>query len=215
MGKRRRVIDVDVYEEDNGNQLYSRKVDDNKGNERSRRHNKDEERASKKKSRRDDYEENVERDGSSNFDFNNLDFGQIASMLQNTDLNQISSLLGGLGNSKDGSQGILEGLGALGGLGASDSGQGLLGGLGSLLGSGGLQGILGSLGGLGGLAGMLNNGPSDSREDGVYKDLTFRGDRGVEILWALRPLVTPERASLIEMVVQLYAIGKILKGTFY
>ena len=76
MGKRRRVIDVDVYEEDNGNQLYSRKVDDNKGNERSRRHNKDEERSSKKKSRRDDYEENVERDGSSNFDFNNLDFAK-------------------------------------------------------------------------------------------------------------------------------------------
>ncbi|NLM34642.1 MAG: hypothetical protein GX206_04305 [Clostridiales bacterium] len=206
MGKRRRVIDVDVYEEDTDTSLHSSNFSEDKGSERDRS-SRSEESSYRRKSRRNDDE--TENNDSSNFDFGNIDFNQIASLLQNVDLNQLGSLLGAFGNSNQNGQGILEGLGALAG---SESGQGLLGNLGSLLGSGGLQGLLGSLGGL---TGILNNSTSAPSENSDYKDVPIKGDRGVEILWALRPLVTPERAELIEMVVQLYAIGKILKGTFY
>lgn len=209
MGKRRRVIDVDVYEEDVDSSLHSKSINEDMGRERKQSSSREEERVSRRKSRRSNHEEDVERNNSPNFDLGNIDMNQIASMLGNVDMNQLGSLLGTLGGTNQGGQGVLDGLGALAGAGA---GQGLLGSLGSLLGSGGLQGILGNLGGL---AGMFNKSGFTDNEDPDYKDLPIRGDRGVEILWALRPLVTPERAQLIEMVVQLYAIGKILKGTFY
>jgi len=210
VGKKRKVIDVDVYEEDNESSLHSGSFNEYKVRDGDHSSSREGERFSKRKSRKND--DDIEKNDSQNFNFNGIDFSQIASMLGNVDLNQLGSLLGAFGNSNQGGQGILESLGSLTG---DESSQGLLNNLGNLLGSGGLQGILGNLGNLGSLAGILNNFTSSAREDGDYKDVPIKGDRGVEILWALRPLVTPERAELIEMVVQLYAIGKIIKGTFY
>jgi hypothetical protein len=68
---------------------------------------------------------------------------------------------------------------------------------------------LGSLGDISGAIGA--NSASQSASTQGYAP-ALRGERGVDILWALRPMVSAERAALIDMVVQIYTIGKILTG---
>ncbi|WP_139905412.1 hypothetical protein [Clostridium thermarum] len=251
MGKQNRVIDVEIYEEDNNNGKYEERTNSRREDSRHRRDQEEREsQRVKERSGREhrDRKEDIEKSNTKNvgpIDFNNIDLGQIAGILQNVDLSQLAGVLGGLGvnnntnndinnvskreRNKDdkaqakagGNQDILNSLSALAG---SGGGEGLLNALGALAGSGGGQGLLGSLasflgsgagqallGNLGNIASVLNNsGGKGGYDNGLNS--TLRGERGVEILWALRPMVSPERAALIEMVIQLYTIGKILKG---
>lgn len=201
MGKPKRVIDVDVYDEEkkdsveNNEERPERRSErrpeerterrperrhderaDRRSEERSerrpeRRHEERPERKSERRSerRRDNNSANSNSNGK--FDFNNIDFGQIAGLLQNVDLNQISSLLGGLG-------------------GSSGGGQGLLGSISKMMG--------------GAAAPQGNPAPSAS--------IPYRGDRRLEVLNAIKPMVAPERAALIDMIMQIYVISKILRG---
>ncbi|WP_163194173.1 hypothetical protein [Clostridium thermarum] len=247
MGKQNRVIDVEIYEEDNNNGKYEERTNSPREDSRHRRYREERESQRVKersgreqRERKEDIEKSNKKDVGP-IDFNNIDLGQIAGILQNVDLSQLAGVLGGLGVNNDtnnvskrernkddkaqvktgGNQDILNSLSALAG---SGGGEGLLNTLGALAGSGGGQGLLGSLasflgsgagqallGNLGNIASVLNNsGGKDGYDNGLNSAL--RGERGVEILWALRPMVSTERAALIEMVIQLYTIGKILKG---
>ncbi|MDT8719127.1 hypothetical protein IAI10_20975 [Clostridium sp. 19966] len=161
MARQRKVIDVDVYDEDK-----KEPSNQNTNNEDSNNINL------------------------GNNNLGNIDFNQLASMMQNVDMKQLSSLLGGLG-----------GLGSLGNLG----------------GAGGLLGNLGGAGGLlGNLAGMLGGAqpqaqPQMQQPNAGLSGIPVGGDRRLQILGALRPMVSPERAALIDMVLQIYMISRILK----
>ena len=74
----------------------------------------------------------------------------------------------------------------------------------SLGGVGGIGNILGGLSGIGGNSEQVRSG-----ERGEVRN--YSGDRRLEVLYALKPMVTPERANLIDMIVQIYIISKILK----
>lgn len=113
---------------------------------------------------------------SNNIDFNNIDFGQITDLLKNVDINQLSSMMGGLGD------------------------------LNSII--GGSDGLLGNI--FGGSA-----APPEPAEEKVREadyPLPYPGDKRIAILSALKPMVSPERAGLIDMVIQIYIISKILRG---
>lgn len=141
-------------------------------------------------------------------DMNNIDMNQIAGMMKNIDFNQLSSMMSALGGA-DGIGNILGGLAGSGGIGNI---------LGGLAGSGGLGSILGGLAGSGGLGSILGglSGLGDSSQADKYEGKReYRhnsGDRRIDVLYALKPLVSPERASLIDMILQLYIISKILRG---
>ena len=64
---------------------------------------------------------------------------------------------------------------------------------------------LGGLGNLGGSASEPTKNEGDRSQGGVG------GGRRVELLNAIRPMVTPQRADLIDVIMQLYSISKILR----
>lgn len=219
-------LEVNYGDEDNNRERQHRR---DRRNVRDSQHSRERDRDRRDRQHSSRREENP-NNSFGGFDLSNMDFGQIAGMLQNVDLSQIASLFGGAGNKPvnktgekaAGDQGLLDSLGTLvgsgagqgllGGLGAlaaSGGGQGLLDSLGSLLGNGGIQGLLG---GLGDTTGTTESNPTNQRQAVQGYTPALRGERGVDILWALRPMVSVERAALIDMVVQLYTIGKVLKG---
>ena len=184
MPRNRRIIDADYYEDDerprrsnrSRNVERERRYEDD---ERSRRYEDDER---PRRSGRQKKEELENSDSSNNlgdnlgFDMNNIDFGQIAGILQNVDISKISSILSGFGAG---------------------------GGLGSL-------GNLGNLGALGSLLGM-GAGSESQRETSRSESIAYSGDRRMDLLHALKPMVSQERANLIDVIIQLYMISKILK----
>lgn len=76
------------------------------------------------------------------------------------------------------------------------------------------------LGSLGNIASLLNNidlsqlgalfGSFNS--GGGERKAHRSGDRGIELLNALKPMVSAERADIIDMIIQVYLIKRILKG---
>lgn len=176
MGKPKRVIDVDVYEEDEREPRGRQRAPERNSSGRTPRRNIE---------RKIDRDEDTDNKASSNSNQGNFDFGQLAGLLQNVDMNQISALLGGLG-------------------GNSGGGQGLLDNIAQMMGNGGGSNLLGNLAGMMGGASAPENAP-------MYNS-PVAGDKRMQLLSALRPMVSPERAALIEMVMQIYAISRILRG---
>ncbi|OPJ55343.1 hypothetical protein [Clostridium oryzae] len=135
MSKQRKVIDVDLFDENNRN-------------------------------------ENQNKNSQSNFDFNNIDISQLMGLLKNVDINQLTSMMGGLGD---------------------------------------LSSIIGGSGGfLGNLLGGLGSSTQEKSSIPNYS-VPYSGDKSIAILSALKPMVSVERAALIDMVIQLYAISRILR----
>jgi hypothetical protein len=130
------------------------------------------------------------------FDLNNIDINQIMGLMQNIDFNQLSSMMSALGGA-GGIGNILSGLSGNGGIGSI---------LGGLAGGGGIGSILGALSGAGGASHSEDSKSVRNRERTRYS-----GDRQLDVLYALKPLVTPERANLIDMILQLYIISRILR----
>jgi hypothetical protein len=203
--RHRRVIDADYYEEDERPDRSGRP----ERSERSERSDR-----SSRRSRRDENspkDDNVNLSNNRNLglDLNNIDLNQIAGLMQNVDINKLSSILSGLGGATKRTNS--DGQGALGGL--NDLG-GILNGLGGIE---GLAGIVNSLGGIGGLTGMLGGllGSGTHFEGNENIDragvVPYTGDRRVDLLYALKSVVTPERSNIIDMIVQIYTISKILK----
>ena len=127
-------------------------------------------------------------------DLNNIDMNQIIGLMQNIDFNQLSSIMSALG----GAGGIGNILGGLSG------GSGGIGSILSGLSGGGIGSILGALSGAGAAS-------ADSKYDRSRERRPYSGDRQLDVLHALKPLVTPERANLIDMILQLYIISRILR----
>jgi hypothetical protein len=125
-------------------------------------------------------------------DLGGIDMNQISGLLQNVDMNQISGLLKNVDMNQI--SGLLKNI---------DISQ-LLSMVSSIGGVGGIGNILGGLSGIGG-----NSQQSNSVERGAARH--YSGDRRLEVLYALKPMVTPERANLIDMILQIYTISKILK----
>jgi hypothetical protein len=131
------------------------------------------------------------------FDLNNIDMSQIMGLMQNIDFNQLSSMVSALGG--------VGGIGnILGGLSGGSGGIGSI--LSGLSGGGGIGSILGALSGAGATSEDNKHDRNRNREKTHYS-----GDRQLDVLYALKPLVTPERANLIDMILQLYIISRILR----
>ena len=160
MGKPKRVIDVDVYEEDEREPRRRQRTPERNSSGRTPKRNIE---------RKIDREEDTDNKASSNSNQGSFDFGQFAGLLQNVDMNQISALLGGLGGNSGGGQGLL-----------------------------------------GNLAQMMGGAPAP--ENAPMYNNPFAGDKRMQLLSALRPMVSPERSALIDMVMQIYAISRILRG---
>lgn len=187
MAKQRRVIDADYYEDNGSERRVRRSVDkeDNRPQASNRVDEYEDEQVERRARRRrhqtDNSSNKTNSGGNTNsnagpnpMDFSNIDFSQIASMLQNVDMNQLSSMLSGMGG---------------------------LGGLGNLAGMF-----------MGGAPGAAAGGgaPTQGRQP-MPGAIPFTGDRRIDLLNAVRPMVTPERAGIIDMIIQLYTISKILR----
>ncbi|MDP4088538.1 MAG: hypothetical protein Q8930_04600 [Bacillota bacterium] len=179
MAKPRRVIDVDVYEEEEKEPQRRHRVPESNSGRGPKR----------KIERKIDRDEDEERRAASNSNPGNFDLGQLTGLLQNVDMNQIASMLGGLG-------------------GNSGGGQGLLGNIAQMMGGSGGQNLFGNLAGMMGGAPEPDNAPPAAP---MYNG-PFRGDRRLQVLSALKPMVSPERAALIDMIMQIYVISKVLRG---
>lgn len=77
-----------------------------------------------------------------------------------------------------------------------------------------------NLGSLGNIASLLNNIDlsqlgslfSSFNSGGGERKARYGGERGIELLNALKPMVSADRADIIDMIIQVYIIRNILNG---
>lgn len=142
-----------------------------------------------------------------NLNMGNLDMNQLMNMLQNVDFNQVASMLSsfginpanlGAGNAANpGSQGNNPGPSAGGGAQNMSGAGSYANNPGPNMNNQGSP--FGGMPGMSGMPGMPNMGQF------------FNGDRRWQLLNALRPMVDSERGRLLEMIMQLYAVSRILR----
>jgi hypothetical protein len=238
MARRRHVIDVDDYEEieeeatrrSEGRRRRDNRVDEDKNED----FNNDEDDENEDRNR--DYRNNNER-RSNNGNPNNFDLGQFSDLLKGVDMEQlnamIGSLMGGSGGSSGGSRREEErGRRSRSSETHSDrnsdrynerkdgrhrerSGRssnaaapnnngfdfGQLAGILKNVDIGQIASLLGNFGGFAGGAPAGSGGPG----------LRYAGDRRMDILNALKPMVSEDRANIIDVIMQFYSIARILK----
>lgn len=165
MGRHKRVIDADYYEEDDNvrplNKSRSSVVNDSYEEDENDRVSRGNNQQTRRKKNADNANNNL-----NGIDLNNIDFSQISSLLQNVDMSQLASMLSGFGG-------------------------------------------MGGLGNLGGLASNL--GGNEASSGAIPKAMPSTGDKRLDLLSAIRPMVGAQRSDLIDVIIQLYTISRILK----